>query len=314
MTTKTRINQSIQKSPYISRDLSWLEFNRRVLDQAKNPHRSIFEQIKFLAITASNLDEFFMIRVGSLYNYIDFGRERIDNSGLREMPFRDLLLRELRFFSLDQQRFYREVLLPRFKENGFSVMKVEQLRESEKVEIEEYFQRTIFPMLTPMLYDNYRSFPTIMNKTLTFGVVTKSPEEDKEEERLSFVQIPQNLPRFYELERDDTLLFIPIEEIIRWKIHRLYRNVEMVSVSLFRITRNGDIDLEESEEMEDDFIEEVKRKLHRRKSGRVVRVEVEKGYAPSMMRILKKRWELDDMNIFLNDKFIDYTGMFQIAG
>src|SRR3989337_4021367 len=116
-----KINQQIQESNYISRDLSWLQFNYRVLDQAKHVDRSIFDRVKFLSITASNLDEFCTIRLGSLYNYLDYGKERFDYSGLREEPFRKLLLNEMQKFCKDQNDFYIQELKPLFGKNGFVI-------------------------------------------------------------------------------------------------------------------------------------------------------------------------------------------------
>lgn len=314
MITKERVASLVNDSNYISRDLSWLRFNFRVLDQALSSRRSLLEQMKFLAITASNLDEFFMIRVGSLYNYLDYGKKRIDYSGLREKPFRRLLLEEAQAFFKEQNQLYAEHLLPRFADNGFRMLTINDLSEAEKAEVSRYFSHTIFPMLTPMVYDNYRTFPLLMNKVLTFGVVTRSTDNGKDDERISFVQIPQNLPRFYEFDRNDEIAFIPIEEIIRWCIHKLYRNVEIISITLFRLTRNGDITLEESDDMEDDFIDEVKRKLQNRKTGRVVRVEIEQHHSDWLMKILKRRWKIDDENIFIADQLIDFTGLFQLVG
>lgn len=314
--TNQRIANLIEQSNYISRDLSWMLFNRRVLDQARLTSRNIYDQLKFMAITASNLDEFFMIRVGSLYNYLDYGKERIDYSGLREKPFKKLLFEEIQDFTQAQHAHFKDVLQPNFKENGFEVLDIEELSDTEKDEVAVYFMRTIFPMLTPMVYDNYRTFPVLMNKVLTFGVVTRNLQStDKDERRFSFVQIPQNLPRFYEFEReDDEVVFVPIERIIRWQISKLYRNIEIVSVSLFRVTRNGDISLEESDDIEADFIDEIKQKIKTRKTGRVVRIEVEKGYSTWLMKNLKRRWQLDDDNMFVNDTLMDYTSLFHISG
>ncbi|GAB4400768.1 MAG: RNA degradosome polyphosphate kinase [Microscillaceae bacterium] len=313
MISKERVSQLIRESNYISRDLSWLRFNLRVLDQAQKPERSVFDQLKFLAITASNLDEFFMIRVGSLYNYLDYGKERIDYSGLREKPFRTVLLHEAHYFFQQQNRLFSEFLGPQFAQNGFLIQNIEDLSPKLQEEASEYFNRTVFPMLTPMVYDNYRTFPILMNKTLIFGVLTKSLDNGKEANKLSFIQIPQNLPRFFEIDTDEALIFVPIEEIIRWKIHKLYRNVEIVSASLFRLTRNSDISVEESDDMEEDFIDEVKRKLRSRKTGRVVRIEAEPTYSNEMMQLLKEKWNIDDDNIFVADRLMDFTGLFQIA-
>lgn len=316
MLAKDRILSSIATSNYISRDLSWLKFNYRVLEQAQKPGRNIFEKLKFMAITSSNLDEFFMIRVGSLYNYIDYGKERIDYSGLREKPFKKKLFHETQTFFREQYDYYMNHLLPHFEKNHFRIVKdVDKLEPEAAKKLEEYFNRTIYPMLTPMVYDSYHAFPTLMNKLLVFGVVTKNPTEKKDQKKLSFVQIPQNLPRFYEIDRGDKIIFVPIENIIRRYIDRLFRNIEVISASLFRITRNGDFTLDESDDIEANFIEEVRHKLKTRKTGRVVRVEVEKDYSPWMMRMLANRWNIDKDNIFKVEEkgLLDFTGLWQIV-
>ncbi|MFC3881015.1 polyphosphate kinase 1 [Algoriphagus namhaensis] len=307
----------IQKSDLISRDLSWLQFNQRVLDQSKKDFRTIFDKLKFLAITASNLDEFFMIRVGSLYNYLDYDRERIDYSGLREEPFKERLMQDCQAFHQDQHDHFTEVILPGLQREGVTICNLTLLSASEKALVKDYFDNAIYPMLTPMVYDAYRTFPILMNKLLVFGVVTNSPGEKKSMRRQSFVQIPANIPRFFEVERgDDILLLVPIEEIIREYVVTLFRNVEIESISLFRITRNGDFTLEESEDMEESFLEEVKRKLMERKTGRVVRIEVEEGYSKWMVKALIERWKLGEESVFKvkRKSMLDFTGLWQIVG
>ena len=315
MLVKDRVQSSIATSNYISRDLSWMKFNYRVLDQSRKPNRNLFEKLKFLAITSSNLDEFFMIRVGSLYNYLDYGKERIDYSGLREKPFRKKLLKEAQDFFDEQNEHYIKNLLPAFKKQNFRIVKnMDDLHANEKKKISDYFNRTIYPMLTPMVYDSYHAFPTLMNKLLVFGVVTRNPEDKKDQKKLSFVQIPQNLPRFYDVDREDELLLIPIEETIRAHMELLFRNIDIVSVNLFRITRNGDFTLDESDDIEANFVEEVRRKLKTRKTGRVVRIEAEQGYSHWMMRLLVNRWKIDKDNIFEVPKtcLLDYTSLFEL--
>lgn len=305
----------IAQSSLISRDLSWVNFNYRVLDQAKKNESNLFERLKFLAITASNLDEFFMIRVGSLYNYIDYGKERIDYSGLREQPFKNKLYDEAQQFFNDQNNLYRRELVPLFVRNGFKICKVNQLNQEQKEEVKHYFKKTVYPMLTPMVYDSYHSFPILMNTILIFAVVTKSPDDPVDRKKLSFIQIPQNLPRFFEIEKEDNILFVPIEDIIRTHINKLFRNIKIVSTDLFRITRNGDFTLEESDDIEANFLEELRRKLKTRKRGRVVRLEIEEGYNEWMARILKSRWGIGNENVFAvpSDCLIDYTCMWQIV-
>ncbi len=306
----------IQKSDLVSRDLSWLKFNDRVLDQSKKEHRSIFEKLKFLAITASNLDEFFMIRVGSLYNYLDYDKERVDYSGLREDPFKEILMAESQHYHTEQHSHFTNVILPGLSHEGITMCNITKLTDEEKEKVHQYFLKVIYPMLTPMVYDGYRTFPILMNKLLVFGVVTTSPGERKDMRKLSFVQIPANIPRFFEVERDNSLLLIPIEEVIRENIVSLFRNVEIEGISLFRITRNGDFTLEESEDMDANFLEEVKRKLMERKTGRVVRIEIEEGYSKWMLNSLLERWNLKMDSVFLvkRSSLIDFTGLWQIVG
>ncbi|GMQ27690.1 polyphosphate kinase 1 [Algoriphagus confluentis] len=315
-TIADRYESTIQKSDLVSRDLSWVKFNDRVLDQSKKPHRSIFEKLKFLAITASNLDEFFMIRVGSLYNYLDYDKQRVDYSGLREEPFKEKLMDACQNFHQDQHQHFTQVILQEMVGEGISLINVKKLSEENRDKVREYFMKAIYPMLTPMVYDGYRTFPILMNKLLVFGVVTTSPGERKDMRKMSFVQIPANIPRFFEIEQENSLLLIPIEEVIRENIVSLFRNVDIESISLFRITRNGDFTLEESEDMDANFLEEVKRKLMERKTGRVVRIEIEEGYSKWMLNSLLERWSLGKNSVFLvkRESMIDFTGLWQIVG
>jgi polyphosphate kinase len=309
------IEKQIQESNFISRDLSWLKFNYRVLDQAKHIDRTIFDRLKFLAITASNLDEFCTIRLGSLYNYLDYGKERYDYSGLRETVFRKLLLSEIQKFVHDQNEYFVKKLEPLFEKNGFRIANYDSLNPNQMVLVNQYFERTIFPMLTPMLFDSYHTFPVLKYNRLLFGVITKAPQDSTNQQRVSFIQVPSNINRFYEIKDSEGLiLFVPIEEIIRYNIHHLFRNVEIDSVNLFRINRNGDFTLEESEDIESNFLEELKRKLQTRRTGRVVRLDIQENSDPWLLRLLKIQWDIDDLNIFQipDDGMIDFTGINQI--
>jgi polyphosphate kinase len=303
----------IDQSDFISRDLSWLKFNERVLDQAQNPERNLFDRLKFLAITSSNLDEFFSIRVGSLYNYLDYGKERVDYSGLREVPFRKTLMRALQQFVTTQNQCYKEQLLPLFQEHRCKLADMSDLTDAERQKMSDYFDRTIYPMLTPMLYDYTHVFPVLLAKVLIFGVITQTTGTTSEEDRkLSFVQLPLNLPRFYVIERDQEILFLAIEHIVRAFIKKLYRNVDIVSINLFRIIRNGDFSLEENDDMEVDFIDEIKQKIKNRRLGRVVKVEVESDVDEDLLSLLKKRWEIDNHNVYRAEGLLDYTCFWQL--
>ncbi len=321
-----KLDKSMQKSheiqlkaKFISRDLSWLKFDERVLDQARDTSKSLFDRLKFLAITASNLDEFFTIRMGSLYNYIDFGKERTDYSGLREVPFKQMLISSAQEFSQEKHRLFVDEILPLFPENGLLLASFADLTTLEQSEVETYFNRTIYPMLTPMVFDHTHTFPSLLAKTLIFGVVTIGGPEKKvskgkpeRDRKISFVQIPLNLARFYVIEREDKIVFLPIEELIRQQLQVLYRNVEIESTTLFRITRNGDFDLVEHEDTETDFVDEIKKKIKDRRLGRVTRVEVEQEHSEFLLGEMLKRWSLEKSDIFVKTAILDFTSFWQI--
>ena len=311
------LGKQVLASNYVSRDLSWLQFNYRVLDQAKHIDRSIFDRVRFLSITSSNLDEFCTIRLGSLYNYLDYGKQRFDYSGLREEPFRHLLLSEIKQFVHEQHDYFLKKLKPQFEKNGFRLANYKDLSIDDTTRVDQYFLKTVYPMLTPMLFDTYHAFPVLKNNRLLIGVVTKAAGENPNQQKASFIQIPSNIPRFFEIKQaDDSISFVAVEDIIRNNIHHLFRNVEILSVTLFRINRNGDFTLEESEDIESNFLDELKRKLQTRRTGRVVRLDVQQNADPWILRILKIQWDLDDLNIIPipAESLLDFTGLLQIVG
>jgi polyphosphate kinase len=307
-------NSKILESNLISRDLSWINFNYRVLDQVKNENKNILERLNFQSIVSSNFDEFFEIRVGSLYNYIDNKKNRIDYSGLRELPFRDYLLNESQLFFKDFNNFFVKNIIPDMNENSIYLGEIDSLDEEGKKKVKKYFKKTIFPMLTPMVYDNFHSFPILMNKVLIYGVVTKS-SDNSDKKKISFIQIPVNLPRFFEYKIEEKIIFIPIEKIIHKYIKKFFRSVTIESTSLFRIIRNGDFTLEESEDIESNFLEELKQKLKDRKFSRVVRIEIEEDSDDYLKSKLKDILDIDENNFFTvkKDSLIDLTSINQIT-
>ncbi len=310
---------NIEKSDLISRDFSWLKFNERVLDQVLNPELNIFEKFKFMAITASNLDEFLSVRLGSLYNYLDFDKERLDYSGLREGQFRKALLNQIKKFIDLRNRIYKEELKPHFERNNFRIIKYEDLSDEQLELVKVFFDNTVYPMLTPMVCDNTHSFPILLHRNLILGVVSFDQQttlfpETEDNRKLSFVQIPSNLPKFFEFETDDEIFnFLPIEEIVRNQIHKLYVNVSIESIDLFRIIRNGDFTVDENDDADADFVDEIKEKIRGRKAGRVVALIIESNASDYMMEILKKKWEIDKYNIHVNNELMDYTRLNQIV-
>ena len=302
----------INDSLLISRDLSWLLFNYRVLEQAKSSTRSILERLKFLAITASNLDEFMMIRIGSLYNYLDFDKERQDYSGLNVHQFKNTIFDEIKTFTKNSDIYFKESLTPLFKENNFEILRFKDLSEDEKSKSKYYFSKTIYPMLTPMLYDSFHMFPSLTGKTLILGVETKTSKKNNINGiKTSFIQIPKNIPSFYQVQRDGMMVFIPIEDIIKEHVHKLYKKVSIESVNIFRLTRNGDFEYEEIDESDLTFVEEIRSKLKKRKTGRVVRIETNTNCSERFVKTLLDQFDLDEPNV-LESTLIDYTRLWQI--
>ena len=158
--------KDINKSELISRDLSWLNFNYRVLDQVKNDNRNLLDRLKFLSIVSSNFDEFFEVRVGSLYNYIDSKKNRIDYSGMRENPFREYLLDNSKVFFDDFNSFFSNSIIPLMEKEKIFIGDLDLLDKDGIKKVKKYFKKTIFPMITPMVFDSLHSFPILMNKVL----------------------------------------------------------------------------------------------------------------------------------------------------
>ena len=304
----------INKSNLISRDLSWLNFNCRVLDQAKGDNRKLLDKLKFLSIVSSNFDEFFEVRVGSLYNYIDSKKNRIDYSGMRESPFREYLLEKSKMFFDDFNNFFVGSIIPLMEKEKIFIGDLDLLDNDGRKKVKKYFKKTIFPMITPMVFDSLHSFPILMNKVLIFGVVTKS-KNTSSKNKISFIQIPQNIPRFFEYKINDKVYFIPIENIIRKYIKRFFKGILIESISLFRIIRNGDYTLEESEDIESNFLEELKQKLKDRKFSRVVRLDIFINYDQKVIKELKKIFKIDEFNLMkLSEKsIIDLSSISQVV-
>ena len=306
--------KEINNSDLISRDLSWLYFNYRVLDQVKNDNRNLLDRLKFLSIVSSNFDEFFEVRVGSLYNYIDSKKNRIDYSGMRENPFREYLLDNSKVFFDDFNSFFSNSIIPLMEKEKIFIGDLDLLDKDGIKKVKKYFKKTIFPMITQMVFDSLHSFPILMNKVLIFGVVTKS-KKTSSKRKISFIQIPQNIPRFFEYKIDSKIYFIPIENIIRKYIKTFFQGILIESVSLFRIIRNGDYTLEESEDIESNFLEELKQKLKDRKFSRVVRLDVLNNYDKNVIKKLQKIFKIDDFNLMKLSKnsFLDLSSIFQVV-
>lgn len=309
---QTKLTKSEKPARYLNKDLSWLKFNERVLDQVASPTKDVFEQLKFLTISAANLDEFFMVRVGRLYNYLDYKQHWSNKPAGRLVALRHQLFMAAKAIFQRQHKYLLQIFAAK---DCTVVQDLATLDQAAQEQLRRYFDETLFPMLTPAVVDRQRAFPTLANKLLVLGVITHNPAESKIPEKLSFIQIPANLPRFYSLYQHPGMVLIPIEAIIQAYLPLLFKNMAIRSATLFRIIRNGDFSLEEMDDAEANLVEELRRKLKKRNQGRVVRLEVAANHDPQLLARLKRKWQLNEDNVFQvsANSLLDLAGLQQLV-
>ncbi len=281
-------------SYYTNRELSWLEFNHRCMMEALHSNNPVFEQMKFLSITSTNLDEFFMIRVASVRDQLQAGYKRPDASGLTpELQLKRIGKRTHQMMS-DMYRIYRDHILPELCKNHIRILHPDELSRKQKHQLALFFEHEVYPVLTPMAADSSRPFPLILNKSLNLGVLLKGEDGQPV---FATVQVPSVLPRMIKLPSDgpDTD-FILLESVISLNIGRLFEGWEVISCTPYRITRNADLSFEE--EGAEDLLQEIKRSLRMRKWGSVIRLEIDHEVDARMLGILRRELEITEDEIF----------------
>lgn len=315
-------------SNYSNRELSWLLFNRRVLDEALDRKTPLFERLKFLSITASNLDEFFMVRVAALKEMVKAGLDRSDIAGMTP----DIQLSKINAAAHDlvniQYKTYNRSLLPQLKKNGLRIIeKHEDLSAMEADYVDRYFIENVYPVLTPMAVDSSRPFPLLRNKSCNIGALIKAKNKSEEPE-FATVQVPGVLERIIPIPPDlseehdiakgavsEMKTVILLEEIIERNIHKLFLNYDIISARHFRIMRNADLNIEEDET--EDLLEEIEKQLKMRQWGQAIRLEVEAGIEERLLKIISDELLLEEDDIFLADGPLDLTflmKMYNLSG
>ena len=298
---------------YANRELSWVLFNHRVLEEARNKKSPLFERLKFLSITASNLDEFFMIRVASLKDMVHAGYEKKDISGMTPRIQLEALSRAIHeLVDLQYSTFIRS-LFPALMASGLTVIRHhEDLTEEEGRFVDHYFEENVYPVLTPMAVDSSRPFPLIRNKTLNIGAMVQGKDGDKELE-FAMVQVPGVLNRIVELPAGENMRrIIFLEEIIERNIHKLFLNYNIVCAHPFRIMRNADLTIEEDEAA--DLLKEIEKQIKKRQWGEAIRLEVEEGIDKRLLKFIKKELDIEDENIYTIDGPLDLTVLMKVYG
>jgi polyphosphate kinase len=294
-------------SLFLNRELSWLEFNLRVLHEAEDASNPLLERLKFLAIFDNNLDEFFMKRVGGLKQQLA--------SNIRELPPDSRTPRQqlaeihatVRPLLARQRRLFNEELLPALRQHGLEILPWGELRASERRHLSDEFRRKLFPILTPLAVDPAHPFPFISNLSLSLAVSVKEPGES--EPRFARIKVPYILPRW--LQVPNTLRYVPLEEVIAHNLDRLFQGMEVVESYPFRVTRNADV--QRNEEEADDLLEAIQEELRERRFATVVRLEVASGMPPWMRELLAEQLEIQEQEIFAVDRLLALRDLMQLA-
>lgn len=296
---------------FTNRELSWLQFDHRILGEARDKDNPLFERIKFLSITASNLDEFFMVRVASLKDQVNAGYNKKDIAGMTPQEQLQVLQEKIHELVELQYSTYNRSLLPKLQSAGLTILRHhEMLTEEEGRYVDRYFMENIYPVLTPMAVDSSRPFPLIRNKSLNLGVMmTKG--EGKEEE-FAMVQVPGVLSRIVELPGEEGTRIIFLEEIIERNIQKLFLNHTILCVYPFRIMRNADLSIEEEDA--EDLLIEIEKQIKKRQWGEAIRLEVEQGIERRLLKFLKKQLSVDSKHIYEIDGPLDLTVLMKVYG
>lgn len=294
-------DKALKKVPYNNRELSWLDFNIRVLEEALKKDNPIMERLKFLGITASNLDEFFMVRVAGIMEQIHSDYRGKDPSGLMPKQQLEKINEKIHLFLNKQYNCYQKSIKPMLQEEGILFLKIEDLNAKQDCYVNDYFDKIIFPVLTPLAVDKSRPFPLLANKSLNVAVRLNGKNK---EQNFALIQVPSILPRFLELPTENGKAFILLEEIIISKLDKLFDTCEIKAWCQFRVTRNSDLDIDEDTE---DLLIEVQKSIKKRKRGKPVRLEILKSCDLKTKKFLIDMLEVEKPDIYEVPGPIDFT-------
>ena len=299
---------------FYNRELSWLGFNYRVLSEARDKNIPLMERLKFLSITASNLDEFFMIRVASLKDMVHAKYTKKDIAGLT--PKEQLAIISMGTHELVEKQYntYNRSFLPALKHNGLTIVTQYEALNAEQAEyVDRYFMREVYPVLTPMAVDSSRPFPLIRNKSLNIAALLM---DKKRKDTIDFatVQVPSVLPRIVTIpsEKEGETCIILLEQIIEKNIQKLFLNYKVLDATPYRVMRNADLTIDEDEAA--DLLIEIERQLKKRQWGEAIRLEVEQGIDKRLLKILKKELQIQQEDIFTIRGPLDLTFLMKVYG
>jgi polyphosphate kinase len=291
------------------REVSWLSFDQRVLELAEDPNTPLLERLRFLAISSSNLDEFFMVRVATLMSKIENGNSAPNVAGLRPKELLERVSSKTKEIVDRQSQTLHHSILPALKEHGIEFVTWDALDQSEQSYVTKLFQDRIFPVLTPLAVDPTHPFPYISGLSLNLAVVVKNPTT--QEEFFARVKVPEILPRFVATAKVGSTRFLPLEELISIHLQELFPGMIIEDHYTFRVTRNQDIELDEDET--EDLLVSLEQELLRRRFGPPVRLEIESGVDQKLVTQLALELGIGEENIFHTVAPLNLTSLNKIA-
>ena len=296
-------------SNYQDRELSWLDFDTRVLELSEDSTIPLLERLRFLAIFSSNLDEFFMVRVASIKAKIERGSTTINSAGYAPKELLDLVLKRTQVLVNIQAERFRDEIVPELRKEGIEFLKISEVTDSEREDLKNYYNNRIFPVLTPLVVDPSHPFPYISGLSLNIGVNIESSEDHD----ISFarVKVPSNLPRFIRTSDANKIRFVLIDDLIAEHLPELFPGVKLKDHFFFRVTRNQDLDLDEDET--EDILETMEKELTRRRFGPPVRLEVDKVIHPEVLNELMDELQIEPHDVIKYDSPLDLRSLNQIA-
>ena len=310
------MKKEYMKSEYFeNRELSWLGFDERILGEARDKGNPLFERLKFLSITASNLDEFFMVRVASLKDMVNAEYSKKDFSGMTPQQQLNEIHDRVHAFVSSQYSTWQRSLQPGLRNSGLQVITDhEELNQEQARYVDQYFVENIYPVLTPMAVDSSRPFPLIVNKTLNLGALLKKKNEEDAEPEFATVQVPAVLPRIMEIPAVEKGVrsVILLEEMIARNMSQLFLSYDVLCVHPYRIMRNADLTIDEDEAS--DLLKEIQKQLKKRQWGEVIRLEVDEKMDKRLLKILKREFEIKEDAIYRTSGPLDLTFLMKMYG
>jgi polyphosphate kinase len=312
--TSPAIDNALPEDRYLNRELSWLEFNARVLALAADTSLALLERAKFLAIFASNLDEFYMVRVAGLKRRDEMGLSVRSADGLSPREQLRRISERTQQIASRHAHVFLDSVRPALADEGIVIMTWAELDDAERGRLSTYFQEQVFPVLTPLAVDPAHPFPFVSGLSLNLAITVKHPDDGGQ--HFARIKVPDNVDRFVELDRregsNDVVRFLPMEELIAAFLPVLFPGLEIVEHHAFRITRNADFEVEE--DRDEDLLQALERELARRRFGSPVRLEVSDDMTESMLELLLRELDVDPGDVIEVAGLLDLTSLWQVYG